>query len=176
MLLVVGSGLAAVEQVRRTIYAIDPPDGGPDANGTGGGRPPDVTPYPIPKGRSISAVNHQVGLAAVGKNEMDRPQEPTPPRAADPLVERLLTAWPETRRRKLAGTALQVVAEARRWLDPGLIDEVIGHVLAMPQPPASPRYVLTVAADWAQQRNAGVSAEGLASMAGAAMAPSERAS
>ena len=153
-----------------------PSDGGQDSDRTGAGRPPDVPPYPIPKGRSISAVNHQVGLAIVGNGEMDQPQEPPPPRLPDPIVERMLTAWPEARRRKLAGAALAVVAEARRWLDAGLIDEVVGHMLAMAPPPATPRYLLTVAPDWAQQRGANLSAEALARMASAAKLPTERAS
>lgn len=146
-----------------------------DANGTGDRRPEDVAPYPIPKGRSISAVNHQVGLAVVGESEMDQPHEPPPHRPPDPLVERMLTAWPEPRRRRLAGAALAAVDEARRWLDPNLIDEVVGHMLGMSTPPATPRYLLVVAPDWAQQRGANLSAEALASMAAAAKAPGERA-
>ncbi len=126
--------------------------------------------------RSISAVNHHVGLAIVGNGEMDQPQAPTPPRQPpDPIVERLLTAWPEARRRKLAGAALAVVAEARRWLDAALIDEVVGHMLAMDPPPGTPRYLLTVAPDWAQQRGANLSTEALASMAAAAKGPERQA-
>lgn len=119
--------------------------------------------------------NHHGGLAIVGNDERDQPQEPPPPRLPDPIVERLLTAWPEARRRKLAGAALAVVAEARRWLDAGLIDEVVGHMLAMTPPPGTPRYLLTVAPDWAQQRGANLSVEAMASMAAAAKTPSERA-
>lgn len=119
--------------------------------------------------------NHQVGLVAVGKSEMDQPQEPTPHCPPDALVERLLSAWPEPRRRRMAGAALAAVAEARRWLDPNLIDEVVGHMLGMATPAATPRYLLVVAPDWAQQRGANLSAEALTSMAAAAKAPGERA-
>ncbi len=147
-----------------------PPKAGGEVEWNGSGREvegngPDVDP----------SRNHQVGLAIVGNGEMDQPQEPPPPRLPDPIVERLLTAWPEARRRKLAGAALAVVAEARRWLDAGLIDEVVGHMLAMAPPPGTPRYLLTVAPDWAQQRGANLSAEALASMAAAAKLPTERA-
>lgn len=119
------------------------------------------------------SLNHQVGLVVVGESEMDQPQAPTPHRPPDPIVERLLTAWPEQRRRRHATAALAAVAEGRRWLDPHLIDEVVGHMLGMATPPATPRYLLVVAPDWAQQRGANLSAEALASMASAARAPSD---
>lgn len=139
------------------------------------GHVPPVPTRPDPKGSTDPSPNHHVGLAVVVESEMDQPQEPTPHRPPDPLVERLLSAWPEPRRRRMAGAALAAVAEARRWLDPNLIDEVVGHMLGMSTPPATPRYLLIVAPDWAQQRGANLSAEALTSMLAAAKAPGERA-
>lgn len=156
-----------------------PPEGFPEPlaerNGEGSRVHSAGLPLPLLLQDVDPSRNHQVGLAIVGNDEMDQPQEPPPPRLPDPIVERMLTAWPEARRRKLAGAALAVVAEARRWLDAGLIDEVVGHMLGMTPPPGTPRYLLTVAPDWAQQRGANLTAEALASMAAAAKSPSERA-
>lgn len=116
-----------------------------------------------------------LGLVPSANDEMDQRHEPTPHRPPDPIAERLLTAWPENRRRRQATAALAAVDECRRWLDASLIDEVVGHMLGMAAPPATPRYLLVVAPDWAQQRGANLSAEALASMSAAAKAPGDRA-
>jgi hypothetical protein len=130
---------------------------------------PDVDPSP-----RLTTV---LAAPPIGESEKDRPQgQPPPPTVpSDPLLERLLSAWPPNRRGGVMPTAGQVLHEARRWLDDRLIDEVIGHMLGMNPPPSTPRYLLVVAPDWAQQRGAQLSSSALDSMAAASKSPSERA-
>lgn len=146
-------------------------------NQTGHVSPVPTRPDPTPKDLDPSP-NHLVGLAPIGKSEMDRPQDqpqpPRPPVPPDPLLERLLGVWPG-RNGVVPVLAKQALAEARRWLDDRLLDEVVGHMLGMDPPPATPRYLLTVALNWAEQRGAGLSAEAIASMRAAAKSPSQRA-
>lgn len=69
----------------------------------------------------------------------------------DPILKRFVDVWPGRNR----GVAcLTVLAEVRVLFDDSLIDEGIGHMLAMEKPPRSPAYLRSLLADWGVQRGA----------------------
>lgn len=124
---------------------------------------PEVRPTTRTQEISLSpALNHQVsragesGLSAAEK-EMDQGK----PQASEAVAARWLDLFPRQRREAAAQLGAVLV-----HLDERLVDEIIGHCVAMEPPPTSPRYLRTISADWARQRGIGLSIEALADLAG----------
>lgn len=89
----------------------------------------------------------QAVLTNGSEKEMDQGKPPVKP-SGDPLADRWFALFP--RRQKDAG---HVLTRCRQWFDDVFTDEGIGFVMAMEPRPRSPRYLLTLLADWSQQRN-----------------------
>jgi len=123
------------------------------------GRAPD--PVPIPASPSLAqapvgdaqahAPEHaRLDAQAVSANGREKEMDQGKPQVkstGDPLAARWFPLFP--RRQKEAG---HVLTRCRQWFDDAFTDEGIGHVMAMDPRPRSPRYLLTLLADWSQQR------------------------
>jgi len=103
---------------------------------------------PIPQSHSYpSRGNHQVVAPDENPEKEIDQEKPQVKSTGDPLADRWFPLFP--RRQKEAG---HVLTRCRQWFDDAFVDEGIGHVIAMEPRPRSPRYLLTLLADWSQQR------------------------
>lgn len=112
-------------------------------------------PYPLTQ-VSSSRGESQVGVhAAASEKETDQGE----PQVSGAVAERWEALFPRQKTQAYA-----VLGHALRFVDERLVDEAIGHCVEKNSPPNSPRYLLKLCADWAQQRGANLSEETLAEL------------
>lgn len=100
-----------------------------------------TNPVPDPDRDLDPSPNHLVGSASVGKSEKDQDQvKPPEPEAVAPLVDRMAGLWPGHQAKRAA--ARSVVLRCLAVADPAIVDEEVGKMLKVDDPPRSPKYLL----------------------------------